>query len=332
MQRPSVLPLALIVLSGAASAQPSQTEAPSGAVPAGPDARTSAPYVAPDYIRKPPTAVPEHLAGRKPRQMTLADAIETSLRRNLALALERERVREIDTGRSLALSAYEPFVEAAAGRTDSEAPPTTRQEQEGGRGVDFTRDLWAASVFQRLPTGTQLRLSFLSSREESSLGTALGEEVFRSQLGLGLTQPLLRDFSLSTRIQRAPILRAGFISEAAREEARLRALLTVKATEDAYWTLVESWKGYEVVVGALKLAVDQLDLTRRQIAAGTLAESDVILVEGTLAQRQWRCCGRRLRSSARRTAARPAQPAGRGLGAVDHHGLGKRAGIRPLHA
>jgi len=39
-------------------------------------------------------------------------------------------------------------------------------------------------------------------------------------------------------------------------------------------------------VGAYKLAGDQLELTRRQIAAGTLAESDVILVEGTLAQRQ----------------------------------------------
>lgn len=272
MHRPSLLPhtlILLLVLSPAASAQ-----------------QQAAPYVAPEYIRKPPTVMPEQLAGRKTRQMTLADAIETSLRRNLALALERERVREIDTGRGLALSAYEPFVEAVGNRTDSKAPPTTRQEQEGGRGVDVTRDLWSASVFQRLPTGTQLRLSFASSREESSLGTALGAEVFRSQLGLGLAQPLLRDFSFSTRIQRAPILRAGFVSEAAREEARLRALLTVKATEDAYWTLVESWKGYEVTVGTHKLAVDQLELTRRQIAAGTLAESDVILVEGTLAQRQ----------------------------------------------
>jgi outer membrane protein TolC len=272
MHRPSLLPhtlILLLVLSPAASAQ----EQP-------------APYVAPEYIRKPPTVMPEQLAGRKTRQMTLADAIETSLRRNLALALERERVREIDTGRGLALSLFEPFVEAVGNRTDSKAPPTTRQEQEGGRGVDVTRDLWSASVFQRLPTGTQLRLSFASSREESSLGTALGAEVFRSQLGLGLAQPLLRDFSFSTRIQRAPILRAGFASEAAREEARLRALLTVKATEDAYWTLVESWKGYEVTVGTHKLAVDQLELTRRQIAAGTLAESDVILVEGTLAQRQ----------------------------------------------
>jgi outer membrane protein TolC len=82
------------------------------------------------------------------------------------------------------------------------------------------------------------------------------------------------------------VLRAQFATATAREEARLRAMLAVKATEDAYWTLVESCKSWEVNVGAHDLAQRQLELTRRQISAGVLPDSDIISVEGTLAQRQ----------------------------------------------
>ena len=63
-------------------------------------------------------------------------------------------------------------------------------------------------------------------------------------------------------------MQAEFDSESERETARLRAMMTVRATEDAYWNLVGSWRSYEVVLGAQRLAEQQLALTRRQIAAG----------------------------------------------------------------
>ncbi|HEY0711998.1 MAG TPA: TolC family protein [Polyangia bacterium] len=242
-------------------------------------------YVTPDYLRKPPS-LPPHLEGRRPKALTLAEAIETSLRRNLAIAFERERVREIETARSLALSAFEPTLQANAGRNRRETPPLTRQEGQAGQTLESTEDFWNLSLRERLPTGTELRLDFSNSRAKSSLGTAVAPELFRSGLSLGVVQPLLRDFSFTGRVQRAPVLRAQFASETAKEDARLRALLTVKATEDAYWSLVESWKTYEVNVLAYGLAEDQLALTRRQIGAGLLPDSDVIAVEGTVAQRQ----------------------------------------------
>ncbi len=273
--RPAPL-LALLALATAPLA-PLQAQPPAAATPA--------PYVAPEYIRKPPT-LPPHLADQKARQLTLSEAIETSLRRNLALALVREQVRAVDTGPALAGSAFEPVLSGSVGRGTSRSPPSTLQEGEAGRVFESTRDEWSLSLAQRLPTGTELRLGFLDSRFESALGTAVAPEVFRSSLSLDLVQPLLRDFSFSGRIQQAPVLRAEFSSATAREDARLRAMLTVKATEDAYWGLVESWKAYEVNLGAHRLAEDQLALTRRQIAAGVLPDSDLIGVEGTLAQRQ----------------------------------------------
>ena len=244
-----------------------------------------APYVAPEYIRKPPT-LPPHLQDRKPRPLSLAEAIETSLRRNLALALERERVREADTGPRLAWAAFEPVVNASVGRDQSRSPPLTLQEGAPGEVLTSTRDSWDIGLSERLPTGTELRLEFFSSRTDSTLGNAVAPELYRSSLALNLVQPLLRDFSFHGRIQRAPVLRAQFATEVAREEARLRAMLTVKATEDGYWGLVESWKTYEVNLGARQLAESQVEVTRRQIKAGVLPESDLIGAEGTLAQRE----------------------------------------------
>lgn len=243
------------------------------------------PYVPPDYIRKPP-AIPEHLSRRNPRQMAISEAVETVLRNNLGLVLERERVHAADFARTSTLSIFEPTLQLSAGHTSSGNPPATAQEGQAGQILRSRNDFWNLRIAERLPTGTLLSLDFTNTRAESSLGNAVAPLLYRSSLSVGLVQPLLRDFSFDARIQLAPILRAEFDSEAARETARLRAMATVKQTEDAYWSLVESWKALEVNRIAQELAENQLELTRRQIAAGVLPESDIISVEGTLAQRQ----------------------------------------------
>ncbi len=277
---PAAMPAAPAA-TGTSSGAPPPAEA-SGSAFATPNAGN---YVTPEYIRKVPS-LPPHLQGRAPRSLTLAQAIETSLRQNLEIALHRERIAETDAAASAAYGIFEPNLQAAAGRNFAKSPPQTRQEGAAGDVLENTQDFWQLSLGERLPTGTELRLDWINGRSESSLGTAVAPEVFRSRLSLSLVQPILRDFSFTGRIQRAPVLRAAFISEASRQEARLRALVTVKATEDGYWNLVESWKAYEVNAGAYQLAEKQLELTRRQIAAGILADSELIGVEGTLAQRQ----------------------------------------------
>jgi outer membrane protein len=252
---------------------------------AGPGQAVPPSYQTPDYIRRPPT-LPAELDAGKAWRLTLADAIETAMRRNLDLALQRERQVQVETGPAAALGLFEPLVQGSVTRLDSRTPPTTLQEGMPGQVVTSTRTGFALSVIERLPTATLLQLQGTSGLAESTQFNAVTPRVFRAELGVSLTQPLLRDFSLDLRVPRAPLLRARFATEGALEETRLRAMLTVKATEDGYWNLVESYKAYEVNVGARELAERQLELTRRQIGAGVLPESDVIAVEGTLAQRE----------------------------------------------
>ncbi len=243
------------------------------------------PYVPPDYLRQRPP-LPQSLADRPLLSLSLQDAILTALQKNLQLSLARERVAAVLLSRRIALARFEPLLSGSFSQSTSQSPPLTAQEGSAGQVLLSTSYLWNLGLLQRLPTGGQLSLGFNNSRSDSTLGTAVAPLLYRSTLSLSLSQPLLRDFSFDGRIQWAPVMQAEFDSESERETARLRAMMTVRATEDAYWNLVGSWRSYEVVLGAQRLAEQQLALTRRQIAAGVLPDSDLINVEGTLAQRQ----------------------------------------------
>lgn len=280
------LPLTLAVIVGVwGQARGDDTPTAGGVTAPEHSASEREPYQPPAYLHKPPP-MPPSLASRKPLPLSLREAILTALRQNLQLSLARERVRSVVLSRSVALARFEPVLTASFSRSTSQSPPLTAQEGTVGQVLLATNYLWNLGLTERLPTGGQISLGFNNSRSDSTLGTAVAPLLYRSSLSLSVAQPLLRDFSFDGRVQWAPVMQAEFDSESERETARLRAMLTVRATEDAYWSLVGSWRSYEVYVGAQKLAERQLELTRRQIAAGVLPDSDLINVEGTLAQRQ----------------------------------------------
>lgn len=265
----------LLFLFGAAAAEPVDHAAP---IP-------TKDYVPPDYLRKPPT-VPPQLSQKPPRQITIAEAIETALRKNLDIAIQREAVRQRDFAQSIALISFEPSLQLGISRNKSKQPPATSLDGRPGQVFPSTIDSWSVRISEQLPTATRLSLDFTNGRSDSSLGSAVAPLFYRSTLMVTVSQPLLQGFSLNNHVQWAPVLRARFDSEVARENARLQAITTIKATEDLYWNLVLSWKAYEVKRGAYALAEKQLELTRRQIAAGLLAEAESIRSESTLARNQ----------------------------------------------
>lgn len=242
-------------------------------------------YSPPEYISRPPI-LPPHLDSRGPRAIALHEAIERVLQDNLRLAVEREEVRVVDTLRSTALQRFEPMLQLSLSREKQEQQPSTAQEGVAGQLLQNTRDAWGLRLSNQLPTGTQLSLDFGNFLSDSTLGTAVAPRLFRSTLLFNLSQPILRGFSFNAHVQMAPIIKARFDSESVRQRARLAAMSTLKSTEDAYWTLVERWKAYEVNRGAQELAEKQRELTRRRIEAGVQPESELISADATLAQRQ----------------------------------------------
>jgi outer membrane protein len=246
---------------------------------------TAATYTPPDFIRSTPP-LPDRWSGRKAVSISRHDAIEMALSRNLDLAFQRQSVRIIEQSRARALGGFEPRIRLWGGRSGSQSPPQNIQEGLPGQVYDSTADTWNLSISGMLPSGTQYSLDFLNSRTATEQANAVLPVRYYPTLSLMLRQPLLSGFSFDGSIQMAPLTIARFATEKEREQARLQAMIVVKLTEDAYWTLKEKWKTYEVQRDAQAIAEKQLELTRRQISAGISAPSELLSIKGRAAQVQ----------------------------------------------
>jgi outer membrane protein len=243
-------------------------------------------YRVPDELRRPPE-LPEAMNPREARPLSLSEAIQIAVQQNLGIVLSREQSKATDEAIGVALGEFEPTVSAQYSHGVATSPPPISLLQNGDQAqqLNTTTDNWNLQVNQRLETGTQLSLGLTNLRTFVNPGgtTPL---LFNSALTFQLVQPLLRSFAFDLDVPRADILRARFASARAKDDMRLAMIATVHATDDAYWDLVQALKDYAVLKESLKLADDQLELTKRHIDAGLIATSDLISAESTQAQRQ----------------------------------------------
>lgn len=244
-----------------------------------------APYEPPDFMKEAPP-LPASAAGREVWRLDLAETLRLAVRQNLGIAIERQVVQIARLGVGVARRDFEPVLTASFGHDRSDSPPLTSQQGGAGTNVTSIDDAWRLSLGQRLATGMQLGLDFVSGRSDSTAGTAVEPINYRSSLQLSVTQPLLRGFSADLVVPRVEVLRAEIASERERQQLVVAAAEVVERTEDAYWDVVQALYRYDLQVRSRKRAEDQLALSHRQIEAGLMPPSDVISAESTLAQRK----------------------------------------------
>jgi outer membrane protein TolC len=243
-------------------------------------------YQPPDFVLEPP-APPAGSTPEEVWRLSVADAIQLAAENNLGVVLARTEQAIARAGVAAAHGAFEPTLSAGYTHRKARTPPSTILEGTNPNLIlEFETDEWRAGYQQRTGLGTTLELDFTNLRTESSLNSAVLPLLYRSVLELRLTQPLLRGFAFDVDIPRAEVLRAEFASERAQKDVQAALLGIVRDTEQAYWDLFRALKSYEVQEGAVRLAEQQLSLTRRQIDSGVRPPSDLINAEGTLAQRE----------------------------------------------
>ncbi len=244
------------------------------------------PYEEPEFIREPPR-LPEGVDPGGARRLSLQDAIALAVKANLGIVLVKQQVQIAETGVAQSLGAFEPTLNASYSHQNEDFPPGGFQNTTTfGSLTESTSDRWLAGYAQRLRLGTQIALQWTNDRTKSRFDSGLLPPLYRSELSLQLTQPLLRGFAFRWEVPNADVLRAEVATDRARQDYKASLIATVRDTENAYWDLVQALESYQVQQGSLKLAQEQLGLTGRQIEAGVLPPSDLINAEGTLAQRE----------------------------------------------
>lgn len=248
------------------------------------------PYEPPDFMKETPP-LPASADARAVWRLDLPEALRLAVHQNLGIVIERESVQIARLGVAVARGAFEPLLTASLDHGSVDSPPVTLQQGGASQIVTSVNEDWTLSLAQRLATGMRLQLDFINGRSRSTAGTAVEPLVYRSEVSLSVTQPLLRGFSSDLVIPRLEVLRAEVSSERERWQLEVAAADIVERTEDAYWDVVQALYRYDLEVRSRKRAEDQLALTHRQIDAGLMPPSDLISAEATLAQRSLQLLG-----------------------------------------
>ncbi len=207
-------------------------------------------------------------------ELSLSDAVETALRRNLGLVIERYTRTQARLGVQQALGIYDLLASAELQANDITRPGVSAFQASSTRTQQLTLGL-----NQLLPVGGTVGVGLQSSRSKSA-----GDPVspfYDSSLNFSLVQPLLRDFGrLATERQ---LLIARNQSFSSTQEFSRQVIATLQQVINAYWDLVEAREQLTVARESLALAKELHERNRIQVEVGTMAPLELVQSEANIA-------------------------------------------------
>jgi len=207
--------------------------------------------------------------------LSLNDAVEIALRRNLGLVIERYTRIQARLGVEQALGIYDLLSSVDLQASDIKTPGATRIQAAASKSQQLT-----FSLNQLVPIGGTVGVGWQNSRSDSDLNGPINP-LYRSSLSFSLVQPLLRDFGrLPTERQ---LLIAQNQSFSSSQEFSRQVITTLQQVINAYWDLVEAREQLNVAKESLTLAKELHERNRIQVEVGTLAPLELVQSEANIA-------------------------------------------------
>ena len=219
--------------------------------------------------------------------LTLDDAVQRALDRNLDIAVQRINPLVQDMQVATANAAFLPFASSGFGVNQRTTPNRSLFDGGGLRGANIVSEQgnYDLGINQRMKWGGgQYDLSWNSSRFETTNIFNTFNPSFGANMILQYTQPLLRGFR--TDPQRTQLVVSGInrdISDIDLEQTVINTLANVRL---AYWELVYARAAVAVQQQALELAEQLVRDNRARVEIGTLAPIDVVQAQSEAAARR----------------------------------------------
>jgi len=213
-------------------------------------------------------------------ELTLDQAIEIALRRNLGIVIERYNRIHARLGIYEALGIYDLHALADLLATSSKTAVTNSTRPGNSREEDFN-----FSLAQAFPTGGTLSLGVGNSHvfqefTNASLNT-IGTSFYTSGFTFSYVQPLLRGFG------REAFEHGLLVAQNASgvSQATFFAQLTANLQQviNAYWSVVNAQGQLVVAQDALGLARELHERNKIQVQVGTLAPLDLVQSQANIA-------------------------------------------------
>jgi len=208
--------------------------------------------------------------------LSVNDAVEIALRRNLNLVVQRYFRDRSGQGIPVALGLYDLTVNGTASASD-QTSATASSLQSGKQ----SQQVLNAGLSQIVPLGGQLSFGFNNNRQTSNNSFVSINPAYNSGLSLTYNQPLLRNFgTLATDYN---ILVAQNSSEQSRQQFEFQVVSTTQSVINAYWTLVGARQQLIVAQESLNLAKELHERNRIQVEVGTIAPLELVSSEANIA-------------------------------------------------
>ena len=216
-------------------------------------------------------------------ELTLDNAVERALDRNLDLAVERLTPQTYDFSLAALDATFHPNLVSTFGLRSQTS--FTRSQTAGGDILSTDTLTGNNGVQQNLKWGGgSYAIGFNNNRQEQSDLFATRNPVLNTSLTGAFTQPLLRSFR--TDAVRTQLKITKINQEMSETALRATVVRTVANVRNAYWDLVFAIQAEEVAQNSLLLATKLVEDNRARVEVGTLAPLDVTQAEAEQATRR----------------------------------------------
>ncbi len=215
--------------------------------------------------------------------MTLDDATQRALERNLDIAVERLNPQTFDFSLASINAAYRPTLTSNVGLRS--ATTFSRSQTAGAAILESDTLLGNAGFGQNLRRGGgSVSVNFLNNRLAQSDQFALRNPTLSTSFNALLVQPLMRGFRVDgTRTQLVVTRLNQDMSELALRGTIVATLANVR---NAYWDLVYAIQAVDAARRSLNLASKLVEDNRSRVEVGTLAPIDIVQAQAEEALRR----------------------------------------------
>ncbi|MBX3028345.1 TolC family protein [bacterium] len=227
------------------------------------------------------------------RQITLAESIALALEHNTGLKLSALSPVSATNQVRRAYAQFDPefFGDTSKQRSNTPvqtiSPFTNEDPFNNGSDLSLFSDQveWNAGLRKRLLSGGLLSAQWQNTRLSSNPTVVnLVNPDYISTLGVGLTQPLLRDFGWRFALLVVDVAQIG--EEQAYQVYKAQVAGLVENVERAYWTYALAIENVKVEVKGLDLAKELLRQNQSRFNVGSLPRTAVLESEAEVARRE----------------------------------------------
>jgi outer membrane protein TolC len=220
--------------------------------------------------------------GEEGIQLTLDQAVEVALRRNLGLVIERYNWIQTREGILQSLGIYDALLSGSAQLADETSP--TVELVEGVPVTQEQTEFYTLSLSQVTPLGGLAELSTTAFTQETNSQNVFLNPLFSTSADLTYTQPLLRGLGRLATERQFLVAKASTAQSVELFEQQVSQV--IRDVEQAYWDLVEARNQLVVAQEAAQLAQVLHDQNEVRVDVGTLAPLELIQSEAGIAARE----------------------------------------------